>query len=83
MLNLEQEFERLRARLDQLERTRSRSGSEWLNETEASRYVGRHDEYLRKLRLEGQGPPATRIGRQWMRRRTDLDRFMDNPNSFA
>jgi hypothetical protein len=63
--------------------TRSRSGSEWLNETEASRYVGRHDEYLRKLRLEGQGPPATRIGRQWMRRRTDLDRFMDNPNSFA
>jgi hypothetical protein len=83
MLNLEQEFERMRARLDQLERTRSRSGSEWLNESEASRYVGRHDEYLRKLRLEGRGPPATRIGRQWMRRRTDLDRFMDNPNSFA
>jgi hypothetical protein len=83
MLNLEQELARLRERLDQLERSHSRAGSEWMNETEASRYIGKHDEYLRKLRLEGKGPPATPIGRRWMRRRTDLDQFMRDPNSFA
>jgi hypothetical protein len=83
MLDLEQEFERLRARLYQLERTRARAIGEWMNETHASRYIGKHDEYLRRLRLEGRGPLATLVGRQWMRRRTDLDRFMDNPESFG
>jgi hypothetical protein len=83
MIDLEQEFERLRARLYQLERTRARATGEWMNETHASRYIGKHDEYLRRLRLEGRGPLATLVGRQWMRRRTDLDRFMDNPDSFG
>jgi hypothetical protein len=82
-MNLEQEVARLRERLDQLERSRSRSGSEWVNESEASRYIGKHDEYLRKLRLEGKGPPASLIGRRWMRRRADLDEFMRNPSRFA
>ena len=53
MLDLEQEFERLRARLYQLERTRARAIGEWMNETHASRYIGKHDEYLRRLRLAG------------------------------
>ena len=83
MLDLEQEFERLRARLYQLERTRSRAVGEWMNETEAVRYVGRHDEYLAGFASKGRGPPGHSVGRQWMRRRTDLDRFMDNPDSFA
>jgi len=83
MLTLEQELARLRERLDQLERSRSRAGSEWMNETDSSRYIGKHDEYLRNLRLEGKGPPATRNGRQWMRKRTDLDQFMRDPSSFA
>ena len=83
MLTLEQELARLRERVDELERSRSRAGSEWLNETEASRYIGRHDEYLRKLRLKGKGPPATQVGRQFMRRRSDLDQHMRDPNTFA
>jgi len=83
MLTLEQELAQLRERLDQLERSHSRTGSEWMNETEASRYIGKHDEYLRLLRCEGRGPPATRIGRRWMRKRTDLDQFMRDPNSFG
>jgi hypothetical protein len=80
--SVQEELSRLRERVDQLERARAREG-EWLNETHASRYLGRNDEYLRRLRLEGKGPPATHIGRQWMRRRTDLDRFMADPDSFA
>lgn len=83
MLNLEQELARLRERLDELERSRSRAGSEWLNETEASRHIGKHDEFLRRLRLEGRGPPATRIGRQWMRKRSVLDQFMADPDAFT
>jgi hypothetical protein len=79
---LSQELARLRERVDQLERARARGG-DWLNETHASRYIGRNDEYLRRLRLEGRGPPATRVGRQWMRRRSDLDRFMADPDSSA
>jgi hypothetical protein len=82
MLNVEEQLARLHERLSQLERSHSRTGSEWLNETEASRYIGKHDEFLRRLRVEGKGPPATRIGRRWMRKRSDLDRFMSNPESF-
>lgn len=82
MLNLEQELKRLHERLDQLERSRARAGSEWLNETESSRYIGKHDEYLRNLRLENRGPPAYPNGRQWMRKRSDLDQFMRDPSSF-
>jgi hypothetical protein len=79
MLELEQELKRLQQRLSVLERTRP-SGDEWLNETESSRYIGRHDEYLRKLRLAGKGPPATRNGRQWMRQKSKLDAFMAEDN---
>ena len=79
-MQIEQELEWLRQRLSLLERTRP-SGNEWMNETEASRYIGRHDEYLRKLRLAGKGPPATRSGRQWMRKRSDLDAFMAEDNA--
>jgi hypothetical protein len=81
--SVQEELQRLRERLDQLERSRSRAGSEWMNETESSRYIGKHDEYLRKLRKEGKGPPATKIGRRWMRRRSDIDRFMADPDSFV
>lgn len=80
MLELEQELKRLQQRLSVLERTRASGGAEWLNETEASRYIGRHDEYLRKLRLAGKGPPATRKGRQWVRQRSALDAFMAEDN---
>jgi hypothetical protein len=83
MLNIEEELQRLRERIDQLERSRSSVGSAWMNETEASRYIGKHDEFLRKLRLEGRGPPATKIDRRWMRKRSDLDRFMADPDSFG
>jgi hypothetical protein len=79
MLELERELKRLQQRLSVLERTRP-SGDEWLNETESSRYIGRHDEYLRKLRLAGKGPSATRNGRQWMRQRSKLDAFMAEDN---
>jgi hypothetical protein len=80
--SLELELSRLRERIDQLERARARE-ADWLNETHSSRYIGKSDEYLRRLRLEGKGPPATRIGRQWMRKRADLDRFMTDPASFS
>jgi hypothetical protein len=83
MPDLEHQIARLNERLDELERSRARAGSEWLNETESSRYIGKHDEYLRKLRIEGRGPPATLNGRQWMRKRADLDLFMANPDAFA
>jgi hypothetical protein len=79
MLEVEQELKRLQQRLSLLERRPSGS-AEWMNETEASRYIGRHDEYLRKLRLAGKGPPATRSGRQWMRQRSALDAFMAEDN---
>jgi hypothetical protein len=82
-MNLEQEPADLRKRLDELERSRARGGSEWLNETESSRHIGKHDEFLRKLRLQGKGPPWTQIGRQFMRKRADLDQFMADPDSFA
>jgi hypothetical protein len=82
MLNVEQELARLHERLSQLERSHSRAGSEWMNETESSRYIGKHDEFLRRLRVEGKGPPATLIGRRWMRKRSDLDSFMTDPESF-
>jgi hypothetical protein len=80
--SVQEELKQLRQRVDQLERARTRE-SEWLNETKASRYIGRNEEYLRRLRLEGRGPPATRNGRQWMRRRADCDLFMINPDAFA
>jgi hypothetical protein len=75
-VEVQEELIRLRERVDQLERARAREG-EWLNETHASRYLGRNEEYLRRLRLEGRGPPATRIGRQWMRK-GDVPLFVEH-----
>jgi helix-turn-helix protein len=79
---LQEELIRLRDRVDLLERARVRE-AEWLNETQASRYIGKNEEFLRRLRLEGKGPPATRIGRRWMRKRSDLDKYMSDPNSHS
>lgn len=77
MQTIQEELARLRERLDQLERRPSpRPPSAYLNETHASRHIGRHDEYLRRLRLEGKGPRATKVGRQFMYKVEDLDQHM-------
>jgi hypothetical protein len=80
---LSDELSLIKARLDRLERSRPRGDDAWLNETEASRYIGKNDQYLRRLRIEGKGPPWTQNGRQIMRKRSVLDRFMTDPDSFA
>jgi hypothetical protein len=77
--DLSHEIAALRERVARLER-RGDGFAPIMNETRAAHYLGRSQEFLRKLRLRGEGPKAVRRGTTWEYRRTHLDEWLDAGN---
>jgi hypothetical protein len=69
------EIERLKRRIDVLEKTRGRPRGK-TNQTGAARYLGISEETLRQRHARGIGPPRKRAGpRQWEYDFGDLDSY--------
>jgi hypothetical protein len=73
------ELAELRTRLAKLEANqaagRPRSGA--CNQVQAARYIGRSEEFLRRLQAQGVGPRRSRAGTKgWIYRYADLDEWL-------